>query len=155
MDGTGMVLIAEDNAEDVLLLKKAMQKAGINSPVHFVRDGEEVLLYLQGLGRYSDRDAFPLPAMIILDIKMPKRTGLEVLQWMSEHREFAVVPTVVLSSSNLESDIRKAYHLGANTYFVKPTNYDELVNTVKALQSYWGKAQKVRARNLAAQPSQE
>jgi CheY-like chemotaxis protein len=150
MDGSGLVLIAEDNSEDMLLLKKALEKAGVKAQTQFVRDGEEVLLYLQGLGVYSNRDAYPIPNMIILDIKMPKRSGLEVLQWLSEHREFAVVPTVVLSSSNLESDVRKAYHLGANTYFVKPSSFDELVNTVKALQLYWAKAQKVRARPLTS-----
>lgn len=150
MDGSGLVLIAEDNPEDILLLKKALERAGVKARTQFVRDGEEVLLYLQGLGPYSHRDAYPLPNMIILDIKMPKRSGLEVLQWLSEHREFAVVPTVVLSSSNLESDVRKAYHLGANTYFVKPSSFEELVNTVKALQVYWAKAQKVQARSHSA-----
>ena len=143
MDPNGLVLIAEDNPEDAILLRKALEKAGVRSRTKFVHDGEEVILYLQGLGAYTNRQSNPLPSMILLDIKMPKRTGLEVLEWLASNPEFSIVPTIILSSSNLDSDIRQAYRSGANTYFVKPNSFDELVSTMRNLQSYWEKAQKV------------
>jgi CheY-like chemotaxis protein len=144
MDAGDLILIAEDNPDDALLLRRAIDKAGIRARLKIVSDGEEMLLYLQGLGAYTDRTQNPLPALMILDIKMPRKTGLEVLAWLDEHPEFAVVPTVVLSSSNVEKDIRKAYHHGANTYFVKPTTFDQLVETIRSMQNYWNKAQTLK-----------
>lgn len=143
MHPQGLVLIAEDNPEDALLLRKALERAGMRSQTRFVHDGDEVLLYLQGLGAYANRTANPLPTMIILDIKMPKKTGLEVLEWLAANPEFAIVPTIVMSSSNLESDIRQAYRLGANTYFVKPNSFDDLVTTMRNLRAYWERAERV------------
>jgi DNA-binding response OmpR family regulator len=81
---------------------------------------------------------------MILDIKMPRKTGLEVLEWLEANPEFAVVPTVVLSASGVERDIRQAYNLGANTYFVKPSTFEELVETMRMIQKYWDKAQTIR-----------
>ena len=144
MEITDLVLVAEDNPDDALLLRRAIDRAGIRARVKIVNDGEEMILYLQGLGAYADRSANPLPSLMILDIKMPRRNGLEVLQWLEEHPEFAVVPTVVLSSSNVEKDIRTAYNFGANTYFVKPTTFEELVETMKMMQKYWDKAQTLK-----------
>ena len=146
-----LVLVAEDNPDDALLLRRALDRAGIRARVKIVSDGEELLLYLQGRGAYSNRSACPLPSLIILDLKMPRKTGLEVLQWLNTNKEVSIVPTIVLSASNLEKDIRAAYHLGANTYFVKPTTFDELVETMKAVDIYWKKAMKVRP-DLGALP---
>ena len=146
MNPEDIVLVAEDNPDDALLLRKALERAGINSRIKIVGDGEEMLLYLEGRGAYANRGANPLPALIMLDLKMPRKSGLEVLEWLAEHDEFAVVPTVVLSSSNLEKDIRTAYHLGANTYFVKPTTLEQLVETMGMLKTYWERAEKVKPR---------
>ena len=142
-----LVLVAEDNPDDALLLRRAIEKAGINARVKIVADGEEMLLYLQGRGAYANRSANPLPSLIILDLKMPRKTGLEVLQWINENPDVAVVPTIVLSASNLEKDVRAAYNLGANTYFVKPTTFEELVDTMRTLETYWKKAAKLRPEN--------
>ncbi len=139
-----LVLVAEDNPDDALLLRRALERAGIRSQVRVVHDGEELLLYLQGRGAYANRESNPLPSLIILDLKMPRRSGLEVLEWINENRDLAVVPTIVLSASNLDDDVRSAYCLGANTYFVKPTTFDELVETMKMVEAYWKKALKVR-----------
>jgi CheY-like chemotaxis protein len=144
MEVTDLVLVAEDNPDDALLLRRAIDRAGIRARIKIVRDGEEMLLYLQGLGAYADRSANPLPALMILDIKMPKKTGLEVLEWLAVNPQFSVVPTVVLSSSNVERDIRQAYNSGANTYFVKPSTFEELVETMRMIQQYWQKAQTLR-----------
>lgn len=132
-----LLLIAEDNPDDALLLRRALARAGIKARLKFVADGEEMLFYLQGDGAYSDRNIHPLPSAIIMDLKMPRKTGLEVLAWLSSHPEVAVVPTVILSSSNMPDDVRQAYRLGANTYFVKPTSFDELVATMENLRKYW------------------
>ena len=144
MNNNDLVLVAEDNPDDAILLRRALDKAGINARVKIVADGEEMLLYLQGLGAYANRTTCPVPSLIILDLKMPRKNGLEVLQWMNENPEVAVVPTIVLSASNLEADVRAAYNLGANTYFVKPTTFEELVDTMRMVERYWKKASKVR-----------
>lgn len=144
MTASDLVLVAEDNPDDALLLRRALLKAGIPARVKIVADGEEMLLYLQGRGAYANRALCPLPSLIILDLKMPRKSGLEVLEWLSHHPSLAVVPTVVLSASNLEQDVRAAYNFGANTYFVKPSTFDELIETMKALDSYWGKAMKLQ-----------
>ena len=147
MLNTELVLVAEDNPDDALLLRRALDKAGIKARVKIVPDGEEMLLYLQGLGAYSNRSADPLPSLIILDLKMPRKSGLEVLAWLGENPNLSVVPTIVLSASNLDDDVRAAYDLGANTYFVKPSTFDELVETMKMVDLYWKKALKIRPAN--------
>jgi len=157
MTTTDLVLVAEDNPDDAILLRRAIDKAGITARVKIVSDGEDMLLYLQGRGVYSNREAYPLPNLIILDLKMPRKSGLEVLLWMSENQDLAVVPTIVLSASNLEKDVRQAYNLGANTYFVKPTTFEELVQTMRMVKEYWHKAVRVgpvaisRAAAIAAE----
>ena len=137
MESHELLLIAEDNPDDALLLRRALSQAGVKARLKFVADGEEMLFYLQGAGAYSDRSRHPLPSAIIMDLKMPRKTGLEVLEWIAANPQVAVVPTVILSSSSMPEDVRKAYRLGANTYFVKPTTYDELVSTMETLQKYW------------------
>src|SRR4029079_4024814 len=107
------------------------------------------LLYLQGQGVYANRASSPMPSLVILDLKMPRKGGLEVLEWMNENRALAIVPTIVLSASNLETDVRSAYHLGANTFFLKPSTFDELVETMKMVESYWKKALKVQPDDRA------
>jgi CheY-like chemotaxis protein len=144
LDKDDLVLVAEDNPDDALLLRRALAKAGISARLKIVSDGEEMLLYLQAMGAYADRQAYPMPSLIILDLKMPRKNGLEVLAWISENKQLAVVPTIVLSASNLENDVRNAYRLGANTYFVKPTTFEELVDTMRMVETYWNRASKVR-----------
>ena len=139
-----LVLVAEDNPDDALLLRRALEKAGIRARLKIVADGEEMLLYLQGRGAYANRASNPMPSLIILDLKMPRKSGLEVLEWIGNNMHLSVVPTIVLSASNLEADVRAAYNLGANTYFVKPTTFEELVETMRMVEVYWHKAMKLR-----------
>ena len=135
-----LVLIAEDNPDEALLLRRAIEKAGIRAPIKMVRDGEEVLLYLQGLGAFANRRENPLPTLIILDLKMPRKSGFEVLEWLNHHPQYDVVPTVVMSTSGLDKDVRKAYGLGANTFFVKPTDFNDLVSIMTTVRDYWERA---------------
>jgi DNA-binding response OmpR family regulator len=132
----------EDDGNDAWLLKRALRRLEIPNPVHVVTDGEEGISYLLGTGRYADREAYPLPCFIITDLKMPRKSGLEVLEWLSKHSEFRVVPTLVLTSSKEQSDICKAYGFGANSYMVKPTDFHHLETMVKLIHDYWNACEK-------------
>lgn len=132
-----VVLVAEDNADDVFILERTLKKVGIRNPVKIVRDGEEAIAYLQGLGKYGDRMAYPFPGVIITDIKMPKLDGFEVLKWLGEHPECAVIPTVVLTASAIEADVTRAYQLHANCYLQKPGNPDEFTHMIQRLFDFW------------------
>src|SRR5436190_8259903 len=124
MDSEITILIAEDDSNDVMLIELAIRKNGITSPVRVVRDGEEAIEYLEGKGAYADRQKFPLPTVIITDVKMPRRSGLEVVEWVRQHPQYGIIPVLMLSGSRIEHDVVTAYRLGANTYFTKPSTLD-------------------------------
>ena len=136
-EGTFTILILEDDPNDVFLLKRALQKNDIRNPVYVVNDGVEGVAYLSGQRQYADRETFPFPRLIILDLKMPRMGGLEVLQWLQQHPEYQVIPTLVLSSSKQQIDICRAYRLGVNSYMVKPATFDELQTMIKKVYEYW------------------
>lgn len=133
------VVIAEDNDDDLHLLEAALASIACEHTVRIVRDGQEALDYLQGKGKYEDRDAFPFPDVLLLDIKMPRVSGLEVLWWLSKHPECCVLPTVVLSTSQHDTDIKRAYALGASAYFVKPMGFEQLKGLLRSAFEFWGK----------------
>jgi CheY-like chemotaxis protein len=139
------ILVAEDEESDALILQLACRKAAIAHPLVIVADGQEVVDYLSGKGRYADRSVHPLPALIVLDLKMPRMTGFDVLGWLASQREVGNVPAVVLSSSPDESDIAKARRLGAREYFVKPHQVQELVAIVLRMKAQWLEAEAARA----------
>jgi CheY-like chemotaxis protein len=127
----------EDDDDDAWLLKRAVAKHGISNPVYVVPNGEEGIAYLAGYGRYADRAAHPVPCIIITDLNMPRKGGLEVLDWLRNHPEYRVVPTIVLTSSKAHADISKAYGFGANSYMVKPTESHNLERLVRLIHEYW------------------
>ena len=131
------VLLAEDDANDVLLIQRAFQKTNIANPLRVVRDGEEAVAYLSGQEPYADRDRHPLPMLLLLDLKLPRKSGFEVLQWLRQQSSLKRLPVVVLTSSNQNPDINKAFDLGANSYLVKPGGLDSLLELVKNLDMYW------------------
>ncbi len=131
------ILLVEDNPDDVLLIRRAFQKAGIGNPVVAVEHGDEAVAYLDGTGAYADRQRYPIPALVLLDLKLPRRSGLEVLAWVRQHEGLKRLPIVVLTSSRDEGDINKAYDLGANSYLVKPVAFDELLRLVCSVEGYW------------------
>ena len=131
------VLLAEDDANDVLLIQRAFQKTNIANPLRVVRDGEEAVAYLSGQEPYADRDRHPLPVLLLLDLKLPRKSGFEVLQWLRQQSRLKRLPVVVLTSSNQNPDINKAFDLGANSYLVKPGGLDSLLELVKNLDMYW------------------
>jgi CheY-like chemotaxis protein len=131
------VLIADDSEDDLYLMRRAFSRAALSNPFIAVRDGVEAIAYLNGEGAYADRTEHPLPALILLDIKMPRCSGLEVLEWIRDKADWKKIPVLILSSSNQTRDKEAAKKLGADGYFVKPTSFEELVALVKRLQKNW------------------
>ena len=137
MNAKEIILLAEDEENDVLLIRRAFQKVGFSGKLSIVRDGEEALSYLNGEGKFSDREQFPFPTIVITDLKMPRRNGFEILQWLRDKPECVGLPILVLTSSPAEEDIKKAYRLGANSYFVKPPDFEQLQKLVSDVCNYW------------------
>ena len=108
------ILLAEDEENDAMLLQMAFEKAGVRHRVEWVKDGFEATTYLNGQGMYADRKRYPTPGILIIDVKMPRMGGLDLLAWMRENPQFRIIPTIVMTSSRQDSDIQKAYELGAN-----------------------------------------
>jgi CheY-like chemotaxis protein len=132
-----VILLVEDDPNDVLLLQRAFRKANLLNPLVVVGDGEQATAYLAGEGPYSDRDRFPLPIIVLLDLKLPRCSGLEVLAWLRDQPKLKRLPVVVLTASRESVDINTAYELGASSYLVKPVAFDNLVEMVKTLSLYW------------------
>src|SRR5437660_5120901 len=138
MKGNGStILLVEDSADDVLLIRRAFQKAGITNPIQVVEHGDAAVSYLAGEPPFADRQRFPLPVMVLLDLKLPRRSGLEVLAWVRQHSGLKRIPVVVLTSSKESLDVNQAYDLGANSYLVKPVAFEELLALVRSLEGYW------------------
>jgi DNA-binding response OmpR family regulator len=130
--GALKVLVAEDSEDDAVLLARAFRKAGAASPVHVCRDGQEMIDYLSGAEKFQDRNTYPWPSMLLLDLKMPRVSGFEVLEWL-KRQQVEGLPAAVLSSSDHPKDMQRAYDLGACLYFVKPNVPEELTAMVREL----------------------
>ncbi len=131
------ILLVEDDANDFFLIQRAFRKANLANPLQVVGDGEEAVSYLIGEGHYADRMKYPLPVLLLLDLKLPRKSGLEVLTWLREQPVLKRLPVVVLTSSKEPADINRAYDLGANSYLVKPLGFDALLDMVESLNLYW------------------
>jgi len=131
------LLLVEDDPNDVALIQRAFNKARVLNPIHVVNDGDQAVAYLAGEGQYADRARFPLPALMLLDLKLPRRSGHEVLAWMRQQPGLRRLPVVVLTSSSDAPDVRRAYDLGANSYLIKPVSFEGLMEMVKTLGLYW------------------
>ncbi len=131
------ILLVEDDPNDVLLIQRAFAKAGLKNTLKTVRDGEQAIQYLSGRGIYQRRETYPLPFMMLLDLKMPRANGFEVLEWIRADPQLKRLLVVVLTSSNHQPDVDRAYDLGANSYLVKPVEFDEMVNMIQRFEMYW------------------
>jgi CheY-like chemotaxis protein len=131
------ILIVEDSPDDLLLIRRAFERGQIANPVHVVFDGEQAISYLAGENAYADRARFPLPALVLLDLRLPRKSGFEVLKWIRGHGELSRLPVVVLSTSHAENEIGRAYDLGANSYLVKPVSTEALTRLVQAMDFGW------------------
>src|SRR4051812_45057455 len=137
MSDRAVILLVEDRDDDILLIRKAFERGFIDNPLHVVRDGEEAIYYLAGEGQYSNRAEFPLPDLILLDLKMPKVDGFEVVRWIRRQPGFSSIAVVVLTSSDAIRDVNRAYALGANSFLVKPLDFENFIETAKMLKLYW------------------
>jgi CheY-like chemotaxis protein len=131
------ILLVEDSPDDALLIQRAFRKANLANPVELVRDGEEAVAYLSGKAPYDDRTRFPLPVFMLLDLKLPRRSGLEVLAWVRQESVVKRLPVVVLTSSRESVDVNRAYDLGVNSYLTKPVGFEALLEMVKNVNLYW------------------
>lgn len=137
MSPARLILCAEDDANDAFLLQRAFEKVGMEWPLLMVNDGMEAISYLAGQPPFDDRTQHPLPALLLLDLKMPRKNGLEVLTWVRSTPELQTLPVLMLTSSNQETDVHRAYALGANGYLVKPNDPRELLSMVEAIRAFW------------------
>ncbi len=133
----GLILLVEDRPDEVELMKQALHQAGITNPLRVLSDGAEAIAYFDGVDRYADRAAWPLPQLILLDLKLPKRSGLDVVAWAKKDLRLRRIPTIIVTSSRESSDMERAYAAGANSYLVKPTSFREFVETMKITATYW------------------
>ncbi len=136
-NGKTTILLAEDDQNDVMLIKRAFSKSRIVNPIVCVENGEDAVAYLRGDGQYAERQQHPLPFMLLLDLKLPRLSGHEVLQWLRGQPLLKRLPVVVLTSSREPVDINRAYELGANSYLVKPVVFEEFAALMRQLQVYW------------------
>lgn len=131
------LLLVEDDENDILFLQRAFQQAHILNPLHVARDGQEAIEYLSGEGPFVDRKHHPLPGIIILDFKMPRRNGLEVLEWLRRDPALQSLPVLVLSSSAQHYDVERCYRLGANAFLVKPSDTQTRAALARAIKDFW------------------
>jgi CheY-like chemotaxis protein len=134
---TKTILLVEDDENDAFFVQRAFNKTGVVNPMQVVRDGQEAIKYLEGVEPYADRQHYPLPCIIITDLKMPRMDGLGFLRWLKDHDQFHQVPKLVLSSSGEDKDRQQAARLGACAYFVKPSEVNELVQVVLEINEDW------------------
>jgi CheY-like chemotaxis protein len=133
-----MILLVEDDPADARLIQRALSKAGVLVPVVRLTDGEDVVSYLRGDHPYENRKSYPMPTLILLDIKLPKKNGFEVLEWLRKQKDVARRTLVVMfTSSNHAVDIGRAYDLGANSYLVKPESSAQLLEIANMVNRYW------------------
>ncbi|MFB2918752.1 MULTISPECIES: response regulator [Aerosakkonema] len=132
------ILLVEDNPADVLLMKRAFRKEDLSDiSLQVVEDGDAAVLYLSGEGEYCDRERYPIPALILLDLKLPRRSGHEVLAWLRQQPQLKRLPVIILTSSKETIDVNQAYDLGVNSYLVKPPGFGALGEMLKTINLYW------------------
>jgi len=131
------IIVADDDSDDREMIREAMAESKILNQVVFVEDGVELLKYLHRKDKYADREKFPVPGVILLDLNMPKKDGRESLREIKAHPDFRRIPVIILTTSKSEEDILKMYNLGVNCFITKPVTFEALMNVIKTLGKYW------------------
>jgi CheY-like chemotaxis protein len=126
-----VILVAEDDPNDALIFKMMFRRATLPHNLHIVEDGQQAIDWLSGKGDYSDRAKYPVPDRVLLDLKMPVKTGFEALEWIRSQDSFQNLPVIILSSSDDEKDVKRAYQLGATTYFVKSPQLQDVIQYLR------------------------
>lgn len=142
MPDRAVILLAEDQEDYVVLIKHAFRQADILNPLFVVWNGEEAINYLRGTGKYANRAEYPLPDLFLLDLRMPRVDGFQVLEWVRRQRGLKGLRIVVLTSSDLIRDVNRAYELGANSFFVKPLDFENIIALARLIQEFWLTASK-------------
>ncbi len=132
------VLLVEDDLNDIFLVKRAFKIAQIHNPLQIVTDGQEAISYLRGVDKYGDRQTYPLPKLLVMDIRMPRKSGFDVLEFVKGSPTLRRIPVVIVSSSEDPADINRAYESGANAYMVKPVDFREVEHLFQSITTYWG-----------------
>jgi CheY-like chemotaxis protein len=132
-----VVLVAEDRDDDLFMLRRSFQQLGFETPVQYVRDGDETIAYLAGEGKFANRIEYPLPDLLLLDLKMPRKNGFDVLEWIQGQPELDALRVVVLTTSDDIFEVNRAYKLGASSFLTKPFNFTEFRDIVQAVHNYW------------------
>lgn len=130
------ILLVEDNPDDVFFMKRAIAAAQIPNPLHIVTDGQQAIDYLERIGS-AGSGSLPLPLLVLLDLKLPKRNGLEVLQWVRKRPHLRRVVVIMLTTSREDGDISSAYETGCNSFLVKPASPPQLAEVMRAVKSFW------------------
>ncbi len=131
------ILQLEDDENDVMFLQFAFKAAQIPHPLFTVRDGEEAVEYLSGIGKYADRARYPMPILVLLDLKTPRRSGQDVLKWIRAQPKLRTLVCIILSASGNQHDVNAAFAAGANAFLVKPAGLDKLTELVRSLHNFW------------------
>ena len=126
-DHSKLILLAEDNPDDAFIFEMMIKRAGLLETVRVVQDGHQAINWLGGKGEYADRKKFPIPDLLFLDLKMPIKSGFEVLEWLRGQKQFEKLPVFVLSSSDERTDVKRASELGVTTYFVKSPQLQDVI----------------------------
>jgi DNA-binding response OmpR family regulator len=132
-----LILLVEDDPNDMFLIRRAFKKVDLNQQLFGVWDGKQAISYLSGSDEFSNRELYPMPSILLLDLKLPRVSGLDVLAWLKSQETLKRLVVLVLSASGQSSDVARAYDLGANSYLVKPADFEKLSEIVKLLDSYW------------------
>ena len=131
------ILIVDDDENDIFFAQRAFAEINVHCAFQMLRHGQEVVDYLEGHGDYADREKYPLPMMILMDLKMPIMDGFQVLEWLRARPRLRAIPIIIFSSSDLASDITRAYELGANSFMTKSVTYDGLLVKLQTFSQYW------------------
>ena len=137
MSNDAVILLVDDSDDDIALIRRAFVRAKVLNPLQVARSGREAIAYLSGWDKYANRAEFPLPSLVLLDIKMPGMDGFEVLHWIRRVSPLPTLRVVMLTSSDLMRDVNTAYKLGANSFLIKPIDFDRFVEISEALSGYW------------------
>ncbi|MFL5731404.1 MAG: response regulator [Cytophagaceae bacterium] len=132
-----IILIADDDEEDRMLVKEALDESRLVNNLQFAENGEELMDYLHNKGKYADKEKYPRPGLILLDLNMPKKDGREALKEIKADHDLKVIPVVILTTSKAEEDILKTYDLGVSSFITKPVTFSSLVDTMRTLSKYW------------------
>ena len=130
------ILLVDDSENDHFMMRRAFKKAGFNNPLQEVHNGEQAMAYLQGEGIYSDREKFPMPSAVLLDLNMPRKDGRQALEEIKDDPVLCVIPVIVFTTSNAPDDLRQVYRLGASAYVLKPNGYPEYIDFARSFKNW-------------------